>query len=327
MVLVGHANRLALDLPEASQMHSNPVEFLFRYLFLVLSVPAVNVFVMISGWFGIRRSIKGACNFLFQCLFLSTLVYTVSVWTDVVPLSNIGLADCLGFNAWFVGAYMGLYVIAPVLNAYVERCTRRQLAVTILAFFSFEIYFGWFGASSTIAGGYSALSFIGLYLLARYLRLYGNRLRKIGGGIFLASSALLFILLYLTKMYGIWMIDPSSYIDPLMIASAAGLILMCSRLKIKHSAVINYIASSAFAVYIIHMNVGILEPLFNPIIRKIYAAENGIACVAEIFLFLVAVFVACVIIDQPRKLIWHYLNPIFFKKSSKSVSDIANPSN
>ena len=39
------------------------------------AIIGVNVFVLISGWFGIRTSLKGACKLLFQVFFIGLLTF------------------------------------------------------------------------------------------------------------------------------------------------------------------------------------------------------------------------------------------------------------
>ena len=44
----------------------------------------------------------------------------------------------------------------------------------LLVFFGFQFIYSWIFGLEEFAGGYSALSFMGLYLLARYVRIYEN---------------------------------------------------------------------------------------------------------------------------------------------------------
>jgi surface polysaccharide O-acyltransferase-like enzyme len=74
---------------------------------------------------------------------------------------------------WFIKAYIGLLILSPILNTFIENTTEKQLRWTIIYFYIFQTLYGWFpGGAQFFEYGYSTMSFIGLYLLARYLRLY-----------------------------------------------------------------------------------------------------------------------------------------------------------
>lgn len=62
MVLGLHANFMGIGVPSPDKILSGPE--ILQVLMQSLCIVAVNVFVMISGWFGIRPSVKGFCNFM-----------------------------------------------------------------------------------------------------------------------------------------------------------------------------------------------------------------------------------------------------------------------
>ena len=69
LVLLVHADFFSLGEPTAEECVTNPVDVIPRLLFWSLSIACVDIFVLISGWFGIKPRVKGICNFLFQCFF------------------------------------------------------------------------------------------------------------------------------------------------------------------------------------------------------------------------------------------------------------------
>lgn len=75
-------------------------------------------------------------------------------------------------NVWFVKCYLGMFIMAPILNAFVEKLTKEHL-VQCCSLFIFQTIYGWFSNGAPyFEKGYSAFSFMGLYLLARYVRIY-----------------------------------------------------------------------------------------------------------------------------------------------------------
>lgn len=187
LVLVAHADFYALGTPTALDAQTAPISTFLRFFTESISIVSVNVFVLISGWFGIRPSIRGVGNFLFQCFFYKFAIYGLFLAWGLAAFNAREVAECLYMTRWdwFVKAYFGLYILSPVLNAFVEKATARQMACVVGSFFLFQTLYAWVSvAALDFRNGYSTLSIIGLYLLARYVRLHPpvilERLR--GGG-------------------------------------------------------------------------------------------------------------------------------------------------
>jgi surface polysaccharide O-acyltransferase-like enzyme len=185
LVMVVHANVFSLGLPTYYEYSNAPISSFTRILIESLAIVSVNVFVLISGWFGIHPSLKGFAKFIFQCLFFSIGIYLISVIVNHSSLSMKGLAECLFLTQkqWFIKAYIALYILSPILNVFVEQASKQQLRKTILFFYAFQTIYGFTNAAAFIVYGYSTFSFIGLYLLARYVNTYYTACcNKLGGG-------------------------------------------------------------------------------------------------------------------------------------------------
>ena len=310
MVLALHADFFAIGAPDVEAFHDTPLSAFTRLLIEMMSIVSVNVFVMISGWFGIKPSLKGFANFLFQCLFFLVGIYAVGLLSGSVSLSAKGVASCLtlssGYN-WFIRAYLGLYVLSPILNAFLEHCSKRQLEYVLIAFYTFQTFYGFIGNVDFFCSGYSTFSFIGLYLLSRYLRLYGTALSKSGGVVYLISVLVNVLLYYVLMKMDVQRIHTTGYVNPLVIIGAAGLIMWASQLRIRQSRLINSVALSSFAVFLLHMNPNISDSLFKPFMISLYERFDGVMCLIVEFLVLVLIFALAVLLDQPRKLLWNYL--------------------
>ena len=173
MVLIVHADFLALDVPTKDIVHNAPIASFTRFLFQSLSIVCVNVFVLISGWFGIHSTKNGFLKFIFQCIFFYVGIYIIMLLSGAIKFSLNGVADSLLFTdtGWFVKSYILLYILAPVLNAFIENSNANEIRRVLIFFFLFQSLFGFFSdGAAFFENGYSTISFIGLYLLARYLR-------------------------------------------------------------------------------------------------------------------------------------------------------------
>lgn len=108
LVLLVHADYFSLGAPSVSDVQTSPVDSFLRILFEAISIVCVNVFVLISGWFGIKPSYKGLLNFLFQCFFFLTGLYILTLLLGTSDLSLKGLAGCIFATKlnWFIKAYL-----------------------------------------------------------------------------------------------------------------------------------------------------------------------------------------------------------------------------
>lgn len=174
MVLALHANFMALGAPVVLGGGNFGPDCL-RLLFNFSTVFAVNVFILISGWFGIRCNVKGFCKFAFQVAFFLIGSYVTGLFVLGNALDLRTLINTLLIKQWFVQAYMLLYLLSPVLNHFSENSGKREQVGVIAAFFLFEFVYDvcFETINVNIGHGYSAISFIGLYLLARYVRRFG----------------------------------------------------------------------------------------------------------------------------------------------------------
>ena len=177
LVVMTHANLSSIGYPTVEELSSKPFPAGLRILFAQFSVICVNLFVLISGWFGINVKCKSIITFLFQWLFFAVLLMTFYPFlqgSNILSFPKLTYQVISMNRLWFVPSYIVLYLSAPILNAFVERSNKLQFKVILIAFFSFEFIFGWLlnGANDIFMGGSSPLSFAGLYLLARYIRIY-----------------------------------------------------------------------------------------------------------------------------------------------------------
>lgn len=174
LVLVIHANQWTEKIPMLN-LRENPVSSSATIFLQTLSCVCVNVFVLISGWFGIRFSYRGMLKFVFQCLFFLCGIYSVMVCLHLRDFNVEGIMGCfflLKWN-WFIKVYLLLYIISPVLNRFLDNTNKKELERILLLFFAFQTLYGFFtDAAQFFVWGLSLTSFVGLYLLAQYIKRY-----------------------------------------------------------------------------------------------------------------------------------------------------------
>ncbi|MDE7389273.1 MAG: acyltransferase [Muribaculaceae bacterium] len=317
MVLIVHADFLSLGRPTYDEYINTPMSSICRVFFETFAIICVNVFVLISGWFTIKSTLKGACNFLFQCSFIIIAVYCIGQLGGLYhPRMSewifIGIFYDYGFY-WFIRAYLILYILAPILNYFVNNAPKRTIIFVLLSFFSIQsIGIIQLFSAPNFRYGYSPLSFVGLYLLAQTIRLhYPNYRIRTAYILFFGSFGLNTAYFLIVNFCSLWdPIDFLAYSNPLVILQAVGLLMIFNRIHIRPNKFINWISASSFAVYLVHTNPAIID-YFKSSVLEIYNNTNSVECLVCIFGVLCAVFAASVLIDQPRKFIWKYLQRVF----------------
>lgn len=310
MVLALHANFKSLGCPTSTDIASSPLNAWMRIGCEQACIVAVDVFVLISGWFGIRASVKGFCCFLFTCLFFCIGVNVV-MWGSGLQSwhaeSLKTIYEKLEFD-WFVKAYMLLYVLSPVLNAFTATASRRTQARVLIGFFCIQTFFGWIGLSDVyFTQGYSPLSFVGLYLLARYVAVFRPTWSK---G---SAKSLLIVYIALTAVqtiagFGLLKCDISAinrliwYNNPLVIAASLCLLLCFKEIHFQ-SRFVNRLAGSCFAVYLLHTHAALFG-WYRQAAVWIYNYYSGGVFLLLLSIFLLTVFIVAVLIDQIRIRLW-----------------------
>jgi surface polysaccharide O-acyltransferase-like enzyme len=120
LVIVIHADFLSTGLPSPENYYADWLPVTTKVLFESISIVCVNVFILISGWFGIRSSVKSFSQFAFQCLFFYVGLYMLFLIKGDAELSIRGIAQCLCLTKqFFYENYSGLSCLAVMGAALV----------------------------------------------------------------------------------------------------------------------------------------------------------------------------------------------------------------
>ena len=233
---------------------SNPT--FFRISQMVISaatVICVNMFILISGYFGIKLKLKSIIRLCLLLLFIYVPFYLVrSVLThDFVIETFISKFFVISNAGYFIQCYFMLMILSPILNTFVEKYGRDVLK-WVVVFFILEFWF------SCIMGidafgynhGYSIIHFVLIYLIARCIKLYEPDLLKIKRGVWVLGYIMCTAIICLMYVCGIdfsW-----DYSNPVVIVSSICTFLPFLYMSYYNKA-INWIAGGTLAVYIIQV--------------------------------------------------------------------------
>ncbi len=323
MVIVLHFmkhsdNLIALDAPlTGSRIVGALIEF--------FAIVAVNTYLLISGYFGVKGSFKPtkAVALLFQIWFYALLIPLVLMAAGLPTKGGeLGIYGWIQYlfpieteHYWFATAYFMLYLLTPVLNGAVKAMSRRQLQITIggllILFcgiksispveFNFDRY------------GYDLPWFICVYLVAAYLGLYGSRIfEKWGWAFYVGSSLVCFgINLGMYELAQRWedfryyFTVPYHYNFFFCLTGAVGLFYGFSKLQIreeKAADVIRRLGTLCFGVYLLHEHVDLQDSWYGWIKACINPAqkEGVLALLGELVFCVAVLFTAGILVDYVR---------------------------
>lgn len=280
---------------------------------------AVNCFIIISGYFGIRWKIRSLCNYLFQISFWGGLVYLITYalgMHDFESLAILKNMTCflVGVN-WFFITYLGLYMFAPILNAFIEKTTEKELLWMVITFYSFQTFFGYMlKVCHEFAHGMTFVSFIGLYLLGAYLKKSTLKYFQLSAwanlGVYLGVGAACVVASMAANYVGIEK-DLYSYISPWQILQTIYLFLFFKALKIgeQWNKVILFFSSSAFAGLLMHSWEGAI--MYGMGHKWIY--DNLPVPAVWSLVYIIVFFIMACCLDKLRLFVWNHISIKFFK--------------
>lgn len=284
-----------------------------------VAICAVNVFVMISGFF-----MSGSDN--------RTLWKPIGLVTEVVVMNiALHLANCainksfslrnLFYAAipenYFVILFCVLYIVSPYINLLLNSLSDKKFkAFLVLLIAIFSVYQtlvsvagivldrSFFGLSPVSnaggQGGYTIVNFIMMYIIGACIRRFNVQpsFKKL----LLALVLLVAALFGWTKLNALCSISIGEivwvYNNPLVIALAAVVFLIFKGIRLGNIKVINFVARASFTVYLTHTF------FFKFINIPQYVKASPLVMVMHIFVNVILIYAAGVAIY------WVYENTV-----------------
>ena len=172
---------------------------------------------------------------------------------------------------------------------------------TLIGFLVFNIWCGWLWKGNFNPTGYTIMQLIMMYLTGGYIKrqvdFKTNRrqIRRISLGIYVATSiAIAIMALYVESQFTF------AYNSPLVMLSSIALFLFFTSLDFQSKA-INKLASSAFAVYLVHKNDFIFGGILKPVSRHVWENTSLFAYTLFFITFALGIYFAIFLIDTARQ--------------------------
>lgn len=307
MVLFLHSNYVSIGEVTPADIESALVASFGKAIAEQLCIIAVNLFIFISGWFGIKPSFKGVCALMYQVLFYHVLISGLALFCGVPISFSMFIAPFrFGIPYWFVVSYVTMYVLTPVMNVFIEKVSARGVFSVLISFYVIQSTTGFCAHFGGFNAGYSSISFIGLYLLARFIRLHAQKIKKIRARydiyLYLLFSIIPVLLFFITKRN----FDMTSYCSPFVIVSTVFFFLSFSHLNISNK-IINYVATSVSSVYLIHTH-PLVWGEYCKIMSIMHDYLGGGRYVVYVIISSILFLLCCVVLDKVRIYTWAFIS-------------------
>ncbi len=243
------------------------------------SIAAVDIFILISGYFMIEKSkpkLGKAINLLFVCAAYSVIKYLAITLTAGKAVTTDAVLNSLIPKSYYVWLYCTLYIISPYINRIANGLSKKQYKRMLIV--GFVLFCLWptiidccrmmwnknltdvFTISRDGNGsGFTIVNFIYCYLLGGYLKKYKPEFKKKGT----KYIELLISLLCPTITCLLTILIPKingtngilGYETVFVVIQAATLFDFFTRIDIGSSSVINFFAKTSFGVFLLHTTV------------------------------------------------------------------------
>ena len=281
------------------------VSYYFLCMTEAMAICAVNVFILISGYFlstSKTRKINKGLYLLVSCVGYKFLSYGIDIVIGREVFNRSAFLRSIIPNNFYVILYVTLFFVSFYINYIIDRLDKKQyvrmLTVFILIFVIWENIWDFVkmmkmpeltGISTVGMGGgqegYTIVHFILLYLIAGYLRKWP--ISKIKPIIWCGGYVICTGLIFAASLF-----TPTAlfYNNLAVIAQSICLFKIFELLKIRYSKTINKLAGTVFGIYLFHLTI---IPFFH---IPEAAQKGGISLVVNMIVCVGGTFIMCSIV-------------------------------
>ena len=305
------------------------IEF-YRAMWLPLHI-GVPLFVMISGYFGIKTDLKRLIKLVGMVFVLQ--VPLLAVETTIGGGSFMDYLKLVFFVSntpfWFIRTYLLLFLFAPVINLYLKKCTSRQRIFLLLVLLFMTIYIGTLKFDLSLNDGKNLVSFMFYYVIGDTLHLYEDKWKTFPRK-YLFTFYIVFnvALVAFFSFYGKNRIVSIIFNRVFFEYTSVGLLLnsiiffmLVGGMRFK-SKFVNSIGKSSLAIYMIHGSPIVIYRLLPPIVMSAYWMVNEDIFFFFFFLLLITalIVILCWLTYLALTPIWTLIGKIGDYAQNKCVS-------
>lgn len=239
------------------------------YLIRFLAIVAVNLYVMISGYYLSKSKFKLSklVRVFFEVAFFSSIIYLINVAMGYSEFQILTLLDSFlavfSNEYWFVTVYFTLYAFSPFLNKLISQLSKKEYLSLLFIFFLVCCVWQFIIPIETIGvhHGNGLMYFVFLYLLGGYIQKFDFIIKKSKAKNYVCSYFILAIFCTAIYIYGSFYNQDNfifthisrldQYNSPIVLVMTYSLFQFFNNIKLK-SKIINYVSQFTFGIYLIH---------------------------------------------------------------------------
>ena len=275
----------------------------------------VIVFVLLSGYFSIKATSKKLIKLLaiFLVYTMPETFYTLTHANSLLhAVHSLFLLSYTHF--WFIKTYLFLFLVSPMLNLYWHNSTNRQRWFMTMALGFVAIYMATTHGDKSMLTGKNLVNFMFLYYVGRLLSLYKYKWQKqrfltlVSSYIFLnVIIVIAYLLLHGAARKLVWSLS-YPYSSPLLLINAVLLFMIVGKFQFQ-SKIVNYLAASSLAIYLIHGCRPYIIGSIGDISYYLYNhISNGFLLFASCMALALLVLLFSITVDKLLTPIWKYVD-------------------
>lgn len=310
MIVGGH-----ILLSQESMTAVGTRDFYIGNIYRSFAICAVDVFVLISGYFGIHFNIKKILHISYEVLFYCVVILVACV---ILGIHSINIKkDILLFfpvisqRYWFITIYVLLIIISPLLNIIVNSLSKKIYTFVIIGIC--VIFYLWPTVCYSVAApsitkdaGYGIVNFACLYLIGRYIKKYVGEtlLQRIPFHIIIVFATLLLFAAnsVMSILLDFYFQQYIAYDSIFCLLVALSLFLCFRNFNIK-SVWVNKISKHCLACYIIHAHPVLWSYFWAQDTGRINHNLNGAELIVWLICVPIVIYGVCWGIDVIRTLL------------------------
>lgn len=265
-----------------------------RYLLNI----GVDVYAFISGFYGIKFSIRKAFNLLFIGLFSSLVVFFIEILFFDIEFRVISIIQIF-FNNWYFREYLILFLLASFLNDFFDDndiVQYKKIIIPLTLLFIWNFLATQFPSSlgqTHSLGNHSAILLIIMYLLGRLLNKSGF-LQKI-------NLKILILLFTICIPFLFFFSRLKDFSSPFCIIAAISLFELFRRMKIPYiiNRIACFLSPSMLGVLILH-NAG-SHKISGGLVYRFFENYTGDLTGILVFKYSLIIFTCSLFIDFLRR--------------------------
>lgn len=303
------------------------VNFYVLYFLNSISICAVNIFMLISGYYlceSKKRNLWRPVELIVQVVLFNVAIYLAEVLFQVSPLSIKRLVGAVIPSNYFVILYCTVYIVSPYIGIMIEKLSVKSfdvLITTMMVLFSLyptivdvlgEIRGEQFIGLSSVGmygsqWGYTVVNFLLMYLIGAYINKNEDSISKLNNwkliGLLFACVAIIAAWARINDYTG-YFAERSAweYCNPLIILVSIIVFILFNKMKIGVIRIINALAEAVFSVYLLH---GVFLPHLK---IESYVSKSVFLMLIHIIVCLAIIYLICWCINKVYHLV---TDPIF----------------